>query len=98
MSVDTDTDHSGLPVGLAPLLAAIAGFGVAAIYFPQPMLGVMSSDLQTNGTTIGWVPTLMQAGYSLGICFLAPLGDRLDRRKIILTKTAVVFAALLACA
>ncbi|MBD3752119.1 MAG: MFS transporter, partial [Micrococcales bacterium] len=36
-----------------------------------------------------------QLGYALGILLLAPLGDRYDRRRIILMKAAVLCVALL---
>ena len=42
------------------------------------------------------MPTLTQLGYALGILLLAPLGDRMDRRRIILAKTAALMLALLA--
>jgi predicted MFS family arabinose efflux permease len=44
---------------------------------------------------VGFVPTLTQLGYALGILLLAPLGDRFDRRRIILLKAAVLSVALL---
>ena len=40
--------------------------------------------------------TLTQLGYAAGIFFLAPLGDRFDRRRIILVKAAALVVALLA--
>ena len=42
------------------------------------------------------MPTLTQLGYAAGIFFLAPLGDRYDRRRIILVKAAALVVALLA--
>lgn len=80
---------------LVLLLAMGAGLAVASIYYNQPMLAVLSTDLGTSGRVIGFVPTLTQLGYAFGILFLAPLGDRYDRRRIILIKAAVLSAALL---
>ncbi len=41
------------------------------------------------------VPMLTQLGYALGILLLAPLGDRYDRRGIILAKAVLLMLALL---
>ena len=37
--------HEKLPGSLILLLAASAGFGVAALYYSQPMLGVLGPDI-----------------------------------------------------
>ena len=77
------------------LLAAGAGFGVAALYYSQPILGILGADLHASTRTIGLVPTLTQLGYAFGILLLAPLGDRFNRKRIILTKALVLLGALL---
>lgn len=78
------------------LFAAGAGLAAAALYYSQPILGALAVDMQVDERTIGWAPTLTQLGYACGILFLAPLGDRFDRRRIILIKTAALVASLLA--
>lgn len=75
-------------------LAAGAGFSVASIYYNQPMLEIITRHLQTSVSTSGLIPTLTQAGYALGILFLAPLGDRYDRRTLILIKGILLTLAL----
>jgi len=84
-----------LPARLVLMLATAAGLAVASLYYSQPMLGIMAPDLHTSGTAVGAIPTLTQLGYALGILLLAPLGDRFDRRRIILAKSAALAAALL---
>jgi len=86
------------PPGLAlvGLLATGAGLAVAALYYSQPMLGELGADLGATARQIGLVPTLTQLGYAAGIFLLAPLGDRFDRRRIILAKAAALIVALLA--
>ena len=79
------------------VLAMGAGFSVAAIYYAQPLLPLMGSDLHLTIDGMGLVPTLTQAGYALGILFLLPLGDRYDRRRLILAKCAALALLLLAC-
>jgi predicted MFS family arabinose efflux permease len=87
-----------LPKRLVLLLATGAGLSVAALYYSQPMLGVLSHDIGVSDLQIGSVPTITQLGYALGILLLAPLGDRHDRRTIILVKLGLLIAALLAAA
>ena len=84
-----------LSTALTFLLASSAGLSVASIYYAQPMLGVLGPALGVSDRLIGLVPTLTQLGYAFGILLLAPLGDRFDRRTIILVKAAVLCAALL---
>ncbi len=89
---------AGVPAALVLLLATIAGVSAASLYYSQPMLGVLGPDIHADGHSVGFVPTLTQLGYALGILLLAPLGDRYDRRRIILAKAAMLAAALLASA
>jgi predicted MFS family arabinose efflux permease len=84
-----------LSPSLTFLLAGGTGLTVAALYYSQPTLGVLAGDLHASPRQIGWIPTLTQLGYALGLLLLAPLGDRFDRRNIILLKAAVLCAALL---
>ncbi|MCS6765418.1 MAG: MFS transporter [Candidatus Protistobacter heckmanni] len=86
----------GLPGSLVLLLAAGAGLSVASLYYAQPMLGVLGADIQAGARSIGLIPTFTQLGYALSILFLAPLGDRFDRRRIILIKAAALVLSLLA--
>jgi predicted MFS family arabinose efflux permease len=94
--VGVPTPRPALPASLVLLLATGAGLAVAALYYNQPMLGVLSADIGASPRAVGFIPTLTQLGYALGILLLAPLGDRYDRRTIILIKAAVLCAALLA--
>jgi predicted MFS family arabinose efflux permease len=80
------------------LLAASTGLSVAALYYSQPTLGVLATDLHASNEAVGWIPTLTQFGYALGLLFLAPLGDRFDRRTIIVVKSLLLAIALLAIA
>ncbi|MDB5850552.1 MAG: transporter [Rhodoferax sp.] len=102
MSTATLTHHHTPQHAMRPalvfLLATGAGLAVASLYYSQPMLGVLAGQFDATPATIGLVPTLTQLGYALGILLLAPLGDRYDRRRIILAKAAVLVVALLMAA
>ncbi|WPH20020.1 MFS transporter [Variovorax paradoxus] len=88
-------EERGLPASLVLLLATGAGLSVASLYYAQPMLGVLGADIGASPRSVGFIPTLTQLGYALGILLLAPLGDRFDRRRIVLMKAAALCAALL---
>ena len=87
-----------LPARLLGLLAAGAGLAVASLYYAQPMLGVLGADIGASDRAVGMLPMATQLGYAMGILLLAPLGDRFDRRRIILIKAAVLTVALLLAA
>ncbi|WP_028536476.1 MFS transporter [Paludibacterium yongneupense] len=90
-------DQGGLSSSLIMLLAGGAGLAVASLYYAQPMLGILAHDFHATPSAIGLVPTLTQLGYAAGILLLAPLGDRYDRRSIIVGKAlALAFALALA--
>jgi predicted MFS family arabinose efflux permease len=88
-------DKSGSDIGQGALLAmAIAGgIAVANIYYNQPMLGIIEAEFQHQPIT-GMVPTATQLGYALGLFLLLPLGDLVNRRRMIIGQFVVLAAAL----
>ncbi|AOB32243.1 MFS transporter [Bordetella sp. H567] len=92
---DNPSTPAPLSTPLLLLLAIAAGLSVASLYYSQPMLGVLGPEIGASTRMVGWLPTLTQLGYALGILFLAPLGDRYDRKRIILIKAALLSLALL---
>lgn len=100
-SLNTSASSSAdkpMAASLVTLLATGAGLSVASLYYSQPMLGILAADIGVSALDIGLVPTLTQLGYAAGILLLAPLGDRHDRRTIILIKAALLVISLLAAA
>ena len=79
---------------VVPVLALGAGLTVSGLYYNQPMLGALATDLSTTPARIGFVPTATQLGYAAGIVLFAPLGDKLDRRRVIVVKCALLAVAL----
>lgn len=76
-------------------LALGAGSAVASIYYTQPVLNMIGTELGLGVGTTGLIPTVTQVGYALGILFLLPLGDRYDRRTLIVLKSVLLAAMLL---
>ena len=80
-------------------LLILTTFGAAAgIHYQTPMLGAIAADFGASTSEIGWIPTLNFGGFLCGILFLVPLGDRLDKRRLIITQHFAAIVALLCAA
>ncbi|VWD09767.1 MFS transporter [Burkholderia contaminans] len=99
-STDRPTDAASphYSRSLLLLLATIAGVSVANIYYNQPLLDSFRSAFPDGASWIGAVPTATQLGYAAGMFLLAPLGDRFDRRGLILMQIAGLSIALIVAA
>lgn len=80
------------------IFAIAAGLSVANIYFAQPLLDPIAKDFGISAATIGVVVTLTQVGYGLGLIFIVPLGDLVDRRRLVVAQGVLSIVALLAVA
>jgi len=78
------------------LLAVVAAVGVANTYYLQPLLHLVSVRLDLTGGTAGFLVTVTQAGFVLGLATLLPLGDLHSRRWLIVVALlgAAVFDGL----
>lgn len=83
----------GMTRGAAFLFALAAGAAVGNLYWAQPVLGTIGDELGTTTDTAGLLITLTQVGYAVGVFFLVPLGDVVDRR--ILVPAFMLLAAVL---
>jgi predicted MFS family arabinose efflux permease len=75
--------RQGLTRPLLLLLAVVAGFMVSNIYYGQPLLERIGTDLGFPLADVGWIVASSQTGYLLGLVLLVPLGDVVDRRALI---------------
>jgi predicted MFS family arabinose efflux permease len=83
---------------MALLLALASGIAVANVYYAQPLLDDLGAQLHMTPAALGWVTTATQGGYLLGLVLIVPLGDRFDRRRIILVQSIVTAIGLLGAA
>jgi predicted MFS family arabinose efflux permease len=83
---------------LTLLFAVAGGAAVGNLYWAQPLLDLIAQDLHASTATAGWLITATQLGYAAGILLLVPLGDVLDRRRLVPIMMLCAAAALAACA
>jgi predicted MFS family arabinose efflux permease len=77
------------------IMAVTAGICVANIYYNQPILQEIAISLHIDPKNIGTISPLAQAGYGLGLLFITPLGDKMDRKRLILYLQILLILALI---
>ena len=75
-------------------MAVAAGVTVANIYYNQPILKEIGQSVHAGGSEIGKVSMFAQLGYGLGMFFLIPLGDMINRKRLILLLSTLLIIAL----
>ena len=83
---------------LTLLFAVAGGAAVGNLYWAQPLLDLIAGDLHASAAAAGWLVTATQLGYAAGILLIVPLGDVLDRHRLIPVMMLAVAVALVVCA
>ena len=84
--------------GVALLFALACGLCVANIYYAQPLLDAIGREFGIPDARLGQVMTAAQVGCGLALVFLVPLGDRVERRRLMLIQSLALTASLAAVA
>ncbi|WP_419770563.1 MAG: MFS transporter [Candidatus Marinarcus sp.] len=80
------------------VMSATAGISVANIYYNQPILNDIAKDLNVSHLAVGNLPTFSQVGYGLGLFFVSPLGDKMNRKKLMIILHVLLGLSLLGLA
>jgi len=89
--------EAGIPTRLVVVLAVAAGVTVANLYYAQPLLDTIAEDFGASKGTAGLAVTATQIGYAVGLAFVVPIGDLVERRTLT-TRMVLALGALLVCA
>jgi predicted MFS family arabinose efflux permease len=76
------------------LFAIASGLSVANVYYAQPLLDMLAQDFAISQAAIGGVVTATQVGCALALLLLVPLGDIVERRRLMLLQLLALIAAL----
>ena len=83
-----------MPRSLVLLFASASGLSVANVYYAQPLLDSLAHDFGISQAAVGGVVTATQVGCALALLLLVPLGDRLERRRLMALQLLALVAAL----
>ena len=65
-------------------MALTCGLVVANIYYNQPLLAAIGRTFHISDSSASLVATATQIGYTTGMLFVVPLGDMLERKRLML--------------
>ncbi|NUF49989.1 MFS transporter [Gilliamella sp. ESL0250] len=76
--------HQSLSSYLVFLMAFAIGITIASNYYAQPLLHSITHDLHIKVENAGSIIMAAQFSYAVGLLFIAPLGDKLERKRLII--------------
>lgn len=94
--METQISSNGLTKVQVLIMAIAAGVCVANVYYNQPILKDIASSFRVSEGEAGSISVLSQVGYGVGLFFLIPLGDKINKKKLILTLLGCLFCLLIA--
>lgn len=86
--------QSRLPAALVLLLAGASVFSVANVYYAQPLLDAIAQDFNISLASVGMVITVTQLGCALALLLVVPLGDRVNRHRLLAVQQLLLITAL----
>src|SRR5579875_3719683 len=86
----------GIGSRLVIMMAVATGVAVANNYYVQPLLEAIRRSFHTGTGETGLIVTAAQIGYAAGLVFLLPLGDLLERRRLVVVMSLICAGGLVA--
>lgn len=88
------TERKSLSHFQVVLMAVAAGVSVANIYYNQPILKEIAASFHATENQAGTISMLSQIGYGLGLFFIIPLGDKINKKNLIIRLLSLLTVAL----
>ena len=94
------TPDNGIPRRILLMMAVMAGFTVANLYYNQPLLDIICHETGITQVEANLITVITQIGYALGLLFIVPLADMVSVRRIMVLGMAVaaLSAVVIGCA
>ena len=94
------TPDNGIPRRILLMMAVMAGFTVANLYYNQPLLDMICRETGITQVEANLITVITQIGYALGLLFVVPLADMVSVRRIVVLgmSVAAVSAIVIGCA
>ena len=77
------TPNNGIPRHILLMMAVMAGFTVANLYYNQPLLDMICLETGITQVEANLITVMTQIGYALGLLFVVPLADMVSVRRIV---------------
>ena len=94
MSVTSAPLSADMPRSMVWLFATASGLSVANVYYAQPLLDALANDFGISHAAVGGVVTATQIGCALALLLVVPLGDKVDRRRLMAVQLIALVVAL----
>ncbi|MCO6523583.1 MAG: MFS transporter [Candidatus Schmidhempelia sp.] len=86
---------STLTLDMILLMTITVGLTIASNYYALPLLPSIIQYLTTSIDNAGSIITTAQFSYALSLLFIAPLGDKVERKTLIITLMLLTVFGLL---
>ena len=88
--------HNGIPRHILLMMAIMAGFTVANLYYNQPLLDMICRETGITQVEANLITVVTQIGYALGLLFVVPLADMVSVRRIVVLGMSVAAVSAVA--
>ncbi len=95
--MDASACSSGISRITIWVLSFACAIAVGNLYWIQPLLTEVASEFNVSASQSSYLVTVTQVGYAAGVLFLLPLGDALNRKRLIPAVMLVSSLMLILC-